>query len=165
MLPDVNVTSAHAATFPPPIPEPFKEMGSPLNACSSKHGWNTDPEHTYRGHQFVNEGNRQAQEQEMDLWAKEVSQLANTNEEPQQTRQMQASDSSLQSTASSPPAASVPEERAKILLVEDNKINVMVTRTMMKQLGHSIDVVNNGLEAVQAVQSCSYDLILMVSFL
>ncbi|XP_077236763.1 histidine kinase 5-like [Tasmannia lanceolata] len=49
----------------------------------------------------------------------------------------------------------------KILLVEDNKINVMVTQSMMKQLGHSIDVVNNGLEAVRAVQSYSYDLILM----
>ncbi|KAL5973935.1 hypothetical protein ACLOJK_030594 [Asimina triloba] len=49
----------------------------------------------------------------------------------------------------------------KILLVEDNKINVMVTQSMMKQLGHSIDVVNNGLEAVHAVQTCKYDLVLM----
>ncbi|KAI8020449.1 Histidine kinase 5 [Camellia lanceoleosa] len=37
--------------------------------------------------------------------------------------------------------------KPKILLVEDNKINVMVTRSMMKQLGHTIDVVNNGVEA------------------
>lgn len=50
----------------------------------------------------------------------------------------------------------------KILLVEDNNVNVMVARTMMKQLGHSMDVVNNGVEAVRAVQSRSYDLILMV---
>ncbi|CAL5383357.1 unnamed protein product [Camellia sinensis] len=49
----------------------------------------------------------------------------------------------------------------QILLVEDNKINVMVTRSMMKQLGHTIDVVNNGVEAVRAVQSCTYDLVLM----
>ncbi|KAK6912452.1 Histidine kinase/HSP90-like ATPase [Dillenia turbinata] len=49
----------------------------------------------------------------------------------------------------------------KILLVEDNKINVMVTQSMMKQLGHSIDVVNNGVEAVRAVQCGHYDLILM----
>eukprot|EP00268_Persea_americana_P033653 TRINITY_DN33309_c0_g2_i1.p1 TRINITY_DN33309_c0_g2~~TRINITY_DN33309_c0_g2_i1.p1 ORF type:complete len:1044 (-),score=216.91 TRINITY_DN33309_c0_g2_i1:105-3161(-) len=49
----------------------------------------------------------------------------------------------------------------KILLVEDNKINVMVAESMMKQLGHNIDVVNNGLEAVRAVQSKNYDLILM----
>ncbi|KAL7187158.1 hypothetical protein ACSBR1_037262 [Camellia fascicularis] len=51
--------------------------------------------------------------------------------------------------------------KPKILLVEDNKINVMVTRSMMKQLGHTIDVVNNGVEAVRAVQSCTYDLVLM----
>ncbi|CAL5434838.1 unnamed protein product [Camellia sinensis] len=51
--------------------------------------------------------------------------------------------------------------KPKILLVEDNKINVMVTRSMMKQLGHTIDVVNNGVEVVRAVQSCTYDLVLM----
>ncbi|CAI9094777.1 OLC1v1030571C1 [Oldenlandia corymbosa var. corymbosa] len=49
----------------------------------------------------------------------------------------------------------------KILLVEDSKINVMVTQSMMKQLGHKIDVVHNGVEAVRAVQRSNYDLILM----
>ncbi|MQL98538.1 hypothetical protein Taro_031250, partial [Colocasia esculenta] len=53
------------------------------------------------------------------------------------------------------------KHQPKILLVEDNRINVMVTQSMMKQLGHSIDVVNNGLEAIRAVQDSSYDLILM----
>lgn len=52
----------------------------------------------------------------------------------------------------------------KILLVEDNKINVMVTQSMMKQLGHGINVVSNGLEAIRAVQSNTFDLILMVIF-
>ncbi|KAF5931702.1 hypothetical protein HYC85_027873 [Camellia sinensis] len=51
--------------------------------------------------------------------------------------------------------------KPKILLVEDNKINVMVTWSMMKQLGHTIDVVNNGVEVVRVVQSCTYDLVLM----
>ncbi|KAK1323013.1 Histidine kinase 5 [Acorus calamus] len=51
--------------------------------------------------------------------------------------------------------------KPKILLVEDNKINIMVTQSMMKQLGHTINVVNNGMEAIQAVQQCRYDLILM----
>jgi len=50
----------------------------------------------------------------------------------------------------------------KILLVEDNKINVMVTQSMMKRLGYSMDVVNNGVEAVRAVQRHTYDVILMV---
>ena len=52
--------------------------------------------------------------------------------------------------------------KPKILLVEDNKINVMVTQSMMKRLGYSMDVVNNGVEAVRAVQCDTYDLILMV---
>ncbi|XP_042001770.1 histidine kinase 5-like [Salvia splendens] len=53
------------------------------------------------------------------------------------------------------------EVKPKILLVEDNKINVIVTKSMMKQLGHDIDVVNNGAEAVRAVQCNVYDFILM----
>ncbi|KAK4389021.1 Histidine kinase [Sesamum angolense] len=53
------------------------------------------------------------------------------------------------------------ELKPKILLVEDNKINVMVTKSMMKQLGHNVVVVNNGAEALRAVQRQSYDLILM----
>ncbi|KAH7846687.1 hypothetical protein Vadar_016986 [Vaccinium darrowii] len=51
--------------------------------------------------------------------------------------------------------------KPRILLVEDNKINVVVAQSMMTRLGHKIDVVNNGVEAVRAVQSRSYDLILM----
>ncbi|KAE8735199.1 Histidine kinase 5 [Hibiscus syriacus] len=51
--------------------------------------------------------------------------------------------------------------KPKILLVEDSKINVMVAQSMLKQLGHTIDVVNNGAEAVRAVQKHSYDLVLM----
>ncbi|CAI9784764.1 unnamed protein product [Fraxinus pennsylvanica] len=59
------------------------------------------------------------------------------------------------------PEISKSELKPKILLVEDNKINVMVTKSMMKQLGHNIDVVNNGVEAVRAVQCNIYNLVLM----
>ncbi|KAK7311035.1 hypothetical protein RJT34_08901 [Clitoria ternatea] len=55
--------------------------------------------------------------------------------------------------------------KPKILLVEDNKINVMVTQSMMKRLGYSMDVVHNGVEAVRAVQRHSYDVILMDVFM
>ncbi|KAI3698410.1 hypothetical protein L2E82_41938 [Cichorium intybus] len=51
--------------------------------------------------------------------------------------------------------------KPKILLVEDQMVNVMVARRMMKQLNQDMDVVGNGAEAVRAVQSCTYDLILM----
>lgn len=70
------------------------------------------------------------------------------------------------SECSSKTSGEVPnaETKPRILLVEDSKINVMVTKSMMKQLGHTIDVVNNGAEAVRTVQCTDYDLILMVGF-
>ncbi|KAH0907571.1 hypothetical protein HID58_039398 [Brassica napus] len=49
----------------------------------------------------------------------------------------------------------------KILLVEDNKINIMVAKSMMKQLGYTMDIANNGVEAINAVKDTSYDLVLM----
>jgi CheY-like chemotaxis protein len=52
--------------------------------------------------------------------------------------------------------------KPKILLVEDNKINIMVAKSMMKQLGHTMDIANNGVEAITAINSSSYDLVLMV---
>ncbi|KAK2392017.1 histidine kinase [Trifolium repens] len=64
-------------------------------------------------------------------------------------------------TSSSKSEVTKSTSKPKILLVEDNKINIMVTQSMMKQLGHNIDVVTNGAEAVRAVQRCTYDLILM----
>ncbi|XP_017631237.1 histidine kinase 5-like [Gossypium arboreum] len=82
--------------------------------------------------------------------------------EPQLAAERQErSDSGFQSTLNSSREASNSISKPKILLVEDNKINVMVTRSMMKQLGHTIDVVNNGVEAVRAIQYHSYDLVLM----
>ncbi|ESQ41022.1 hypothetical protein EUTSA_v10012606mg [Eutrema salsugineum] len=51
--------------------------------------------------------------------------------------------------------------KPKILLVEDNKINIMVAKSMMKQLGYTIDIANNGVEAITAVERSSYDLVLM----
>ncbi|KAG8495282.1 hypothetical protein CXB51_012891 [Gossypium anomalum] len=82
--------------------------------------------------------------------------------EPQLPAERQGrSDSGFQSTLNSSREASNSNSKPKILLVEDNKINVMVTRSMMKQLGHTIDVVNNGVEAVRAIQYHSYDLVLM----
>jgi PAS domain S-box-containing protein len=49
----------------------------------------------------------------------------------------------------------------RILLAEDNTTNQLVAVAMGKRLGYRMDVVANGLEAVRAVQSASYDLILM----
>lgn len=91
--------------------------------------------------------------------------VATTISEPQRTCERQEkSDISSQPVSRTNSESSKSMLKPKILLVEDNKINVMVTQSMMKQLGHIIDVVNNGVEAVRAVQRCTYNLILMVIF-
>ncbi|XP_040872220.1 histidine kinase 5-like [Glycine max] len=88
---------------------------------------------------------------------------ATKSSEPQQTCQGQGKANTTTQCVTSSSTSEVTKStiKPKILLVEDNKINVMVTQSMMKQLGHSIDVVNNGVEAVRAVQRHTYDLILM----
>ncbi len=49
----------------------------------------------------------------------------------------------------------------QILLVEDNPVNQMVAKLLLKRLGYQVDLAENGLDAVQATQDQTYDLILM----
>ncbi|HEY7750674.1 MAG TPA: response regulator [Ignavibacteriaceae bacterium] len=49
----------------------------------------------------------------------------------------------------------------KILLVEDNIINQKVALRMIEKLGYKADVALNGIEAVQALHSVKYDILLM----
>jgi PAS domain S-box-containing protein len=50
---------------------------------------------------------------------------------------------------------------AKILLAEDNPINQKLAVLMLQKAGYSVDVVNNGYEAIQALQKSLYTLVLM----
>jgi signal transduction histidine kinase len=50
---------------------------------------------------------------------------------------------------------------AKVLLVEDNRTNQMITSTLLKNVGCSVNVTNNGVEAIEAIQKESFDIILM----
>ncbi len=73
----------------------------------------------------------------------------------------------LEQPQKSQPIQSVAEEKIaenfplQILLVEDNKVNQLLASLMLKKLGYQPDLANNGVEALQAVQDRSYDLILM----
>ena len=49
----------------------------------------------------------------------------------------------------------------QILLVEDNSFNQLIATTVLERLGYQIDLAKNGVEALQAVQTHDYDLILM----
>ncbi|MFO8033072.1 MAG: response regulator [Desulfohalobiaceae bacterium] len=58
-------------------------------------------------------------------------------------------------------AAERPFLRGHVLLVEDNKVNQQVALAMLKKLGLSVELVSNGLEALEAIKSDSFDLVLM----
>jgi len=48
-----------------------------------------------------------------------------------------------------------------ILVVDDDELNQRMMRLLLKRDGHSVDCASNGLEAVNAVKSQSYDMVLM----
>ncbi|MFP2997744.1 ATP-binding protein [Spongiivirga sp. MCCC 1A20706] len=48
-----------------------------------------------------------------------------------------------------------------ILLVEDNKINQVITKKMITKKGMTCDIANNGFEAVDLIKSNHYELVLM----
>jgi len=58
-----------------------------------------------------------------------------------------------------------PVPRTRILLADDILANQLVTATLLRREGHTVDVVGSGQAAVQAVQQTPYDLILMDIFM
>jgi CheY-like chemotaxis protein len=48
-----------------------------------------------------------------------------------------------------------------ILLVDDSDVNLKVASFMLKKLGHQADIAANGVEAIEALENHSYDIVLM----
>ena len=51
--------------------------------------------------------------------------------------------------------------KIRVLVAEDDEVNAKAARTMLEQLGCSVDVATNGTEAVDHFRERDYDLILM----
>ena len=52
-------------------------------------------------------------------------------------------------------------QRYHVLIAEDNATNRMIVTRMLEKLGHRVEAVNNGREAVEAVRKTPYDVVLM----
>ncbi len=72
-------------------------------------------------------------------------------------------DSQAETTGEAPEAASSADAVGpmRILLAEDNAINALLTRTLLEAEGHTVDTVEDGVLAVEAVKNAAYDLIFM----
>ncbi len=63
--------------------------------------------------------------------------------------------------AQSRPQQAMPRFKARVLLAEDNGVNQVVARNMLKALGCAPTIVPNGQDAVQILQRESFDIVLM----
>jgi GAF domain-containing protein/CheY-like chemotaxis protein len=58
-------------------------------------------------------------------------------------------------------AAMADRHPLRILLAEDNVVNQKLALRLLQQMGYRADLASNGIEAVESVQRCGYDLVLM----
>ena len=59
------------------------------------------------------------------------------------------------------PNAPDPQPRLRILLAEDNRVNQRLALRLLEKCGHQVAVTNNGLEALAALDSSDFDVVLM----
>lgn len=75
--------------------------------------------------------------------------------------EMPTEDAVEEASVEAPVAAESGRGPVRILLAEDNAINALLTRTLLEAEGHTVDTVEDGVLAVEAMKSSKYDLIFM----
>ena len=58
-------------------------------------------------------------------------------------------------------ASQASQEPLNILVAEDNAVNQMLMRSFLQEKNHTVSIVNNGAEALAAIQSQAFDIVLM----
>ena len=53
-----------------------------------------------------------------------------------------------------------PPERARLLVIDDNKVNRMVLSRSLEQQGHLVDTAEDGEEGLGKIRTQSFDLVL-----
>ncbi|MGY1528877.1 ATP-binding protein [Luteimonas sp. A649] len=64
-------------------------------------------------------------------------------------------------TATTPPLSTAPVRAARVLLVEDNPVNLMVGQRLLSVLGITCDTASNGEAAILRMEASRYDIVLM----
>ena len=72
-----------------------------------------------------------------------------------------AEETKLSEPSTLPPKARLQQRHMRILLAEDNQVNQVIARQMLTKLGIETDVVENGRQALDALELRHYDLVLM----
>jgi two-component system, sensor histidine kinase and response regulator len=71
------------------------------------------------------------------------------------------SEGAIERSAAEPTISESVKRKIRILVAEDNFVNQKVAQAMLKKMGLRADVVANGQEAINALQTIPYDLVLM----
>ncbi len=79
------------------------------------------------------------------------------NSSPSQPRRRSGDRDVTQST----PEADEGSHSLRVLLAEDDKVNALLSRTLLERAGHSVIVAENGAEVIKAISDNAFDLILM----
>jgi PAS domain S-box-containing protein len=72
-----------------------------------------------------------------------------------------AEESDAEASIAAAAASTVGLEGLKVLVADDNEVNVFVVTGLLKDWGVDFDVVSNGRQAIECVRSRDYDLVLM----
>ncbi len=80
---------------------------------------------------------------------------------PQKLHDVLAQVGHRRSVPAPPPIPEAPSVKLNVLVADDNALNQNMLRRQITRLGHSVDIVSNGREAVYAVEQHPYDALLM----